>query len=89
VLPSAEKLGQASHWPGRVSQINPGAKTLATGPGGLCPKYGPLAKGFANTGIEPTAKKTTSKTIFFLVCFITYLHFIVAIRLFDIPSAYL
>jgi hypothetical protein len=35
--------------------------------------YGPLIKGFPSTGIEPTAKKATSQTIFFFVCFITYL----------------
>lgn len=30
-------------------QIIPGAKTWATGPGGVCPKYGPVANGFAHT----------------------------------------
>jgi len=38
VLPSAEKVPKASHVRGRVSLISPGAKTLATGPGGVCPK---------------------------------------------------
>jgi hypothetical protein len=38
VLPSAEKVPKASHVRGRVSQISPGAKTWATGPGGIYPK---------------------------------------------------
>jgi hypothetical protein len=38
VLPSAEKVAKASHVRGRVSLTNPGAKTLAIGPGGVCPK---------------------------------------------------
>jgi hypothetical protein len=89
VLPSAEKLPQSSNWCGRVSLINPGAKIRGVDPGGVCPMYGPLTKGFANTGMELIPRKTMSTTIFFFVCFIAYLLFIVAICLFDIPSGYL
>jgi hypothetical protein len=72
-LPSAEKLTYPSPCCDPAWQISPGAKTLAIGPGVVCPKYGPTANGFANAGIEPTAQKATSQTIFFLVCFITNL----------------
>jgi len=72
VFPSAEKVPKPSH--GRpVLQISPGAKTLAVEPGGVCPRYGPLAKGAANAWMEPIPKKTTSFIIVFFVCFITYL----------------
>jgi len=42
---------------------------------GSVPNKVPSAKGFPNTWIEPTAKKATSQTICFVVCFITYLLF--------------
>jgi len=75
VLPSAEKVPKASH--GRpVLQISPGAKTLAIGPGGICPRYGPLANGFPNTGMELIPKKATSQTNPFFVSFITNLLFL-------------
>jgi hypothetical protein len=75
VLPSAENVPLASHGCFSVLQIRPGAKTLAVEPGGVCPRYGPSAKGFANNGLEHTAKKATSQTIVFFVCFITNLLF--------------
>jgi hypothetical protein len=54
--------------------MSPGAKTWAVEPGGVCPRYGPSAKGFPNTWIEPTAKtKTITQYISFFFCFITNL----------------
>jgi hypothetical protein len=70
VLPSAEKLTQASPWSGPVSQINPGAKTSAVEPGGVCPRYGPLANGSANAWRHPTQARITIQYRLFHVGFI-------------------